>query len=247
LRRLAYLAIEQISGLRVLLLAFETSVRDGTIALRRDGVLLEERLLEQGGRRHAQTLVAEIDALLKSHACRPAQLDAVAVSSGPGSFTGLRVGVVSAKTLAYATGARLAAVDTLAAVAEQTPGRPPVLHVIADAQRADIHVATYRFSEERGDEYRRDGEIEIVAAAVWCGQRVAGDVVSGPGVEKVASLLTGRVHLPPHENRIPRAATIALLGERRIASGIVDDAWTTEPVYVRKSAAEEKWDAERGS
>ena len=66
------------------------------------------------------------------------------MSVGPGSFTGLRVGVVCAKTLAYATGARLAAVDTLEAIAANSPPDVETVHVITDAQRGDLFVGTYR-------------------------------------------------------------------------------------------------------
>ncbi|HUQ68608.1 MAG TPA: tRNA (adenosine(37)-N6)-threonylcarbamoyltransferase complex dimerization subunit type 1 TsaB, partial [Planctomycetaceae bacterium] len=84
------------------ILSLETSGLTGSIALDRDGVV-EQRELATAGRRHAQTLVAEMRDLLHAHGLRPADVNAVAVSIGPGSFTGLRVGVVCAKTFAYAT------------------------------------------------------------------------------------------------------------------------------------------------
>ena len=100
------------------ILAVDTSGMCGTIALQRDGELLEERELEQSRRRHAQTLISEVQELLQDHELGSSTVEIVAVSHGPGSFTGLRVGIVFAKTFAYATGCSIVAVDTLQAVAE---------------------------------------------------------------------------------------------------------------------------------
>ncbi|MFN5976898.1 MAG: tRNA (adenosine(37)-N6)-threonylcarbamoyltransferase complex dimerization subunit type 1 TsaB, partial [Planctomyces sp.] len=83
-----------------MLLAVETSGMTGSLALSADGQLLSERVLESEGRRHAQTLVSEVGLLLSGQGLTVGDLSAVAVSIGPGSFTGLRVGLVFAKTLA---------------------------------------------------------------------------------------------------------------------------------------------------
>ncbi|NQV27288.1 MAG: tRNA (adenosine(37)-N6)-threonylcarbamoyltransferase complex dimerization subunit type 1 TsaB [Rhodopirellula sp.] len=94
------------------ILAVDTSGMCGTLALRCGGELLEERELEQTRRRHAQTLISEVQELLQAHHLAAADVGIVAVSQGPGSFTGLRVGIVFAKTLAYVTGCPIVAVDT---------------------------------------------------------------------------------------------------------------------------------------
>src|SRR5438552_3091101 len=99
-----------------LTLAIETSGIVGSIALCSDGERIEERTL-QLGRHHGQSLIPELRQLLEDHRRKPRDCDLIAVSIGPGSFTGLRVGVVCAKTLAYVTGSRVAAVDTFHAIA----------------------------------------------------------------------------------------------------------------------------------
>src|ERR1700685_4685945 len=101
----------------MLILGTEPPGAGGSIAFCRDGVCLAEQSLEGAPRRHAQTLVSQIEATLGRLEFKMADLEGVAVSVGPGSFTGLRVGVVCAKTLAYAIGCPLAAGDTLAAIA----------------------------------------------------------------------------------------------------------------------------------
>jgi tRNA threonylcarbamoyl adenosine modification protein YeaZ len=103
----------------VKILAVDTSGFEGSVAISEDRHVLNQRCLNAEGRRHAQMLVLEVGELLKSQRLKPADIDIVAVSIGPGSFTGLRVGVVFAKTFAWANNAKLVAVDTLQAVAQR--------------------------------------------------------------------------------------------------------------------------------
>lgn len=225
----------------MLTLGIETSGRNGSVALASNGQILAARDLQAAGRRHAQTLVAEIDAMMGEQNLRMADCGAVAVSIGPGSFTGLRVGVVCAKTLAYATGCQLAAVDTFAAVAEAAPANIISLHVVSDAQRGELFIGSY--SRDSIGHFRRTGPIFIAEAETWCRARQPGEVVSGPDLDRVESMFSSECRLLPSECRFPTAANVALLGAREVNEGRVGDLWTLEPFYLRKSAAEEKWEA----
>ena len=225
----------------MLILGVETSGRSGTIALWRDGVPLTERLLAKAGRRHAQSLVPEIVGALKQFDVRVCDCGGLAVSIGPGSFTGLRVGVVFAKTFAYATGCRLVAIDTFLGIAENSPPDVGDVFVIADAQRGDLYVGHYRRNIEGA--FQPQQGIEIVDAEVWCQARSTADVVSGPGLEKYESDLANRCRILDPACRLPKASEIARLGERLLEAGERTDPWSLEPLYRRKSAAEEKWDA----
>lgn len=218
----------------MLVLGIETSGRLGEIALRRDHQILVVRSLAREGRRHAQTLVAEIDAVFRENGLKMCDCTRVAVSLGPGSFTGLRVGVVCAKTLAYATGCEVVGVDTYEAVAMNSPDDVDGLHVIGDAQRCDLFVARY---ERAAGGRRRTGEIEIRPAAKWCEARQASDVVTGPAATKWEDALVARCRVLGEEHHHPRAETVAELGAR---AENVDDFWTLAPLYIRRSAAEEK-------
>ena len=149
----------------MLILGIETSGTRGSIALFQNGACLAEAELEAAPRRHAQTLVTEIRDLFSQQGLRIPAIEAVAVSVGPGSFTGLRVGVVCAKTLAFATGARLAAVDTPEAIAANSPPDVKMVHVITDAQRGDLFAGTYRRTAE-GD-WLREGPLAIAAGEAW--------------------------------------------------------------------------------
>jgi tRNA threonylcarbamoyladenosine biosynthesis protein TsaB len=225
----------------MLILGIETSGLRGGIAVCRDGVCLADAALENAPRRHAQTLVTQIQATLEPLGVRIADLEAVAVSIGPGSFTGLRVGVVCGKTLAYAIGCRLAAVDTLEAIAANSPADLSVVHVIADAQRGDLFVGTYQRSSE-GDWIRKDPPT-IVLAREWVAALQAGDVVSGPGLAAVdRSPASATWRSLPESAWTPSARTVAQIGARQIARGLLADCATLEPFYLRRSAAEERAD-----
>jgi tRNA threonylcarbamoyladenosine biosynthesis protein TsaB len=168
--------------------------------------------------------------LLAEQGWKARALDAVIVSRGPGSYTGLRVGLMSAKTLAYATGCDLVAIDTFAAVAAQTPGG--VVDVIADAQQDKIYVQ--RFVQGQSE------ELGIVAFSSWLEALSEGVMVGGPGLEIFASRIPPD-RLIPSEDWLPRPESLLRLGLDRFLRGERDDPFTVEPLYLRPSSAEEKW------
>lgn len=231
--------------MNLLTLGVETSGLTGAVALRRDGQTIESVSLEQAGRRHAQTLVAEVDALLRRAGHTAQQLDAIAVSIGPGSFTGLRVGVVFAKTLAYATGCRLVAVDTFRAIAVASPADVSEVFVVSDAQRGDLFVGRYLLGNARTGP-QRQGEIGIESAEQFR-ERIqksatsrADLAITGPATGTLEFAQSASVKVLPPELRQPRAEFIAELGEQQVLSGELCDPWQLEPFYLRRSAAEEK-------
>lgn len=225
----------------MLVLGIETSGIGGSLALVRDGHCTAERSLSQDGRRHARTLVAELGSLLSAEKVAPADLDAVAVSIGPGSFTGLRVGVVCAKTLAWAAETQVIAIDTFLAVAAQAPPDVASLQVVGDGQRGDLYVGRYERLD--GARWSRPDEIEICPADRWLSSLTKSDVVSGPGLARHAVEAASRCRVLPPELCDPQAGTVALLGAAAAMRGEFADLWTLEPFYLRRSGAEEKADA----
>ena len=219
-------------------LGVETSGPVGSLALRRDGRCVEERFLPELGRRHAQSLVPEAAALLRRHGIAARDIGLVAVSIGPGSFTGLRVGVTFAKTFAYATGARLAAVESFLAIAGNTPAAPAVA-VVADAQRGGLILGRYLRGQD--GRFARESELKLVLPDGVQDVLSPRDLLTGPAVWRLAPDPSREV--APPRLRHPCASTVARLGE---TSSLDHDAdtWTLEPLYVRKSAAEEKRDAD---
>src|SRR5258706_7420107 len=112
----------------MLILAFDTATEVATSALVDDGELLGERASR------AQTLLEDVDALLRQGGAHPRDLDALAIGVGPGSFTGVRIGLATARGLALALDLRGAGVSTLDALAAGAPGATPLV----DARRREI-------------------------------------------------------------------------------------------------------------
>ncbi len=221
----------------MIVLGIETSGRSGSIAVVRDQVVLGETELSATGRRHARTLVPEIGQLLKELNLKMSQLDGIAVSIGPGSFTGLRVGIVCAKTLAYALQTPLIAVDTFLAIAENSGVTDCPLYVIDDALRGDVYAGAYQRGED--GTWTCESPPALTSMDEFLHRLPPESMISGPGVGKLSEDLKGR-KLVVESRRCPLAKQIALIGERRLISQDVDDFWTAEPHYIRRSAAEEK-------
>jgi tRNA threonylcarbamoyladenosine biosynthesis protein TsaB len=219
-------------------LGIETSGQTGSVALFCDDELFAERQLATAGRRHAQTLLSEIQELLQAAAVPPAAVNAVAVSLGPGSFTGLRVGVVCAKTWSYATGCRIVGIETFAGFASQSPPDWSQTWVIADAQRGDYFAAEYR--RDAKGEWCTTAEVAIVPGVSWLASRTPAEHIVGPGASRIAEGATPAHVVRDEWATRPSAAAIARLGRQRLLCGDADDPWTLSPVYIRPSAAEEK-------
>lgn len=227
----------------MLTLALDTSGSIGSVALRDAGVLLAERTL-QVGVHHGQSLVPEVQRLFRDYGRRIRDCELVAVSIGPGSFTGLRVGVVFAKTLAYATGCRVVAINTLLAIAHNAPSDVVSVQVASDAQRGELFVE--EFDRQPTGIWLSAAPVRIVNVREWADSLDPNSVVMGPGLEKLVATLAGRCRILDSELWTPRAACLAELGELAAQDGLLTDSWSLEPAYLRKSSAEEKWEARHG-
>ncbi len=218
-----------------MLLAVETSSSIGSIALMEDDVILAERQLGVAGPRHAQTLVPELDRLLKELGRTAESITAVAVSIGPGSFTGLRVGLTFAKTLAWLNHAPLLAVDTLQAVAQQADMTQPIVTAVCDAQRGELFAASYQ--QDLSTDFRhRMGEIRVCQID----DLVPGQLVIGPLPAKLRERVATVRSLAPEPSGMPRASTVARIGTQMLKQSQFAVPETLEPVYIRVSYAEEK-------
>jgi tRNA threonylcarbamoyladenosine biosynthesis protein TsaB len=196
-----------------------------------------ERSLDEG-RRHARDLAPAVADLLAAAGWRPRDLQGVIVSRGPGSYTGLRVGVMSAKALAYATGCALLAVDTFRAVALQAPAEAALLDVLADAQQDRIYVQP--FGRDDGG-WRERAALAVRPFPEWLAGREAGAWVTGPGLRKWEGRLPGDVPRVEPAGREPQPASLLRLGLARYQAGERDDPYALEPLYLRPSSAEEQW------
>ena len=187
-------------------------------------------------RRQARDLTATIDAMLKAESLHPADLTGVMVSRGPGSYTGLRVGLMTAKALAYALGCELRAVDTFAAIAEQTPAEAKRVWVIADALQGQVYVQRF---DRQGEQWTPAQELRIGAADEWLNWLQAGASVSGPGVDTYADSIPQDCLVVPEADRLPRVESVYAVG-RGLTPLTKEEVFALEPLYLRGSSAEEK-------
>jgi tRNA threonylcarbamoyladenosine biosynthesis protein TsaB len=222
---------------RVLIL--ETSGRIGYVAVALGDELRGVRRLEET-RRHARDLVPAMAELLAKQSWRPRDIQAVIVSRGPGSYTGLRVGIMSAKTFAYAASCALIAVDTFAALALQAPPSASRIDVLADAQQDKVYVQSFVRSVE---EWQSISELTIRKFADWLAAREPSAWVTGPGLLKWAPRLPAEAPQLDASLWEPQPASLLRLGLARYRAGQRDDPWTLEPLYLRPSSAEEQWRA----
>jgi tRNA threonylcarbamoyladenosine biosynthesis protein TsaB len=188
----------------MLILAFDTATDVATSALVDDGEVLGERVSR------AQTLLEDVDALLRQGGAGPHSVDALAVGIGPGSFTGVRVGLATARGLALALGVPVAGVSTLDALAAGAPGATPVI----DARRREVFVL--------------QGEPRVLAPAEL--ELEAGTVCVGSGAVRYRSVLEAAgAEIPPDEDErhLPRARFHAQLARDFGAADAV------EPLYLR--------------
>ena len=248
-------------GFAVRILALETTETIGSVAAASDDKLLAELELNPQ-QRSAASLAPALEDLLKMVGWRPGDVQLVATTIGPGSFTGLRVGVTTAKTFAYAVGAEVLGVDTLQAIANglpgETPGTVPIfgteglkngtvpfdrdtrLSVAMDAQRGDV--VAQAFARDADGWFQPAGPQELLAIDAWLAGLSTGTLVAGPVLQKLLDRLPAGVAAAEARYWHPRAAGVARLAAWLYAAGRRDDVWSLSPRYSRRSAAEEKWD-----
>jgi tRNA threonylcarbamoyladenosine biosynthesis protein TsaB len=228
-----------ISKPRILIL--ETSGRSGQVALARGDQFLAVRKLDEA-RRHARDLAPALAELLIEQGWSARELDVVLVGRGPGSYTGLRVGIISAKMLAYATGCVMLAIDTFAAIARQALLEVDRLDVLADAQQGKIYVQSF---QRHVGEWQPATALSIDRFENWLSRRSASAWVSGPGLTTYRARLPEGVPVVAAGDWEPRAESLLTIGLRRYRRGERDDPWSLEPIYLRPSAAEEQWKGHR--
>ena len=224
----------------MLILAFETSAKAGSVALAEDGRLLGESY-QNTGLTHSQTLLTMAQELIASCGCQPADVQAIAVANGPGSFTGVRIGVAAAKGFAWGAGIPCCGVSTLEAMALGFGVYNGYVLPVMDARREQVYTATFHAEKGRLFRVTEDRAISL--------EELKKDLISlkepiflvGDGsilcyntlLEDVPALI-----LPPEHRMHQRAAGVALAALPHLKAGEGCDGSTLTPNYLRVSQAE---------
>lgn len=202
----------------------------------RSGVVLAEDAERTSGS-HVAGLPALIERTLAHAELTVADVEAVAISIGPGSFTGLRIGLALAKGIVFAGGLRLVAVPTLEALALAADA-PPGATVCAtlDARKREVYAALFQL-DAAGRPARLTPDLALAPEAL-ASRLPPGCVLVGDGAEAYADVLASRGTVRPFTTHGPRGGLVARLGGERLAAGDAADPGTLEPVYVRPPEAE---------
>jgi tRNA threonylcarbamoyladenosine biosynthesis protein TsaB len=225
-----------------LILALETATPLLSAAVLRGDELIEECRAAAGPA--AETLLPCVDRLLSSTGFDLREVDAFAVSIGPGSFTSLRVGAATAKGLAFGTDRPIAAVSTLRALAERAAASVVTVVPMLDARRGEVYAAAYAGGAQREP---------ILAEGVYtpeelCGKLNAPLLLLGDGIAVAGATLReqlGAVECLESPAGDPSAACVGALGARILAQGGGRRAEDLVPRYVRRAEAEVKRTGER--
>jgi tRNA threonylcarbamoyladenosine biosynthesis protein TsaB len=221
------------------LLIIETSGRIAEVALAEGENVRGARRLDEA-RRHARDLAPAVKELLAAAGCKPREVQAVIVSRGPGSYTGLRVGIMSAKAFAYAAGCAILAVDTFAAIARRAPPEVQRLDVLGDAQQDNVYVQHFD-RPGPGGPLIGVSSLVICPFSQWLTQCQPGTAATGPGIRGKEGRLREDSVVVDGARWDPRAESLLELGLDRYLRGDRDDLWAVEPLYLRPSAAEQQW------
>lgn len=211
-------------------------------------VVSEEKILaeytQQVKKNHSERLLPLIDTVLRDIGLKPRDLDGVAVAGGPGSFTGLRIGMVTAKALGQSLELPLCSISTLAALAKQHPLFPGLICPILDARREQVYNAIFA----AGTEVERlvaDRALSVTELIQELRERSVPVLFVGDAVpvyrQTLKEALASRACFMPPESATCRASSVARLGLSQLRAGQGQSWRDLQPFYLRRSEAEVKY------
>lgn len=225
----------------LLILSIETATGCGSVALTRgnvnNGHLLAEAVA-QPEKTHSRQLLGSVDWVMKAAGLGWSEVDGIAVSLGPGSFTGLRIGMAAAKGIALAAGLPLIGVSTLDGLALSCPVIDRPLWCLLDARKQEVYAGCYRPGS--GGRPEQVSPARAIRPDLLVENISEPSILAGPGVDEYYELFSRvpDVQLIPAALSSPRAARVGFLAAGFLARGEVLDQVTAAPLYVRASEAE---------
>ena len=224
----------------MLILAFETTAKAGSVALLDEKKLLGESY-QNTGLTHSQTLMVMAEDLLKQCGKTVSDVTAVAVAEGPGSFTGVRIGVAAAKGFAWGGELPCYGISTLEAMAETLGVYQGYVCPCMDARRNQVYNALFYVNCGKAERVREDRAIALSDLAEELKALEGPIFLVGDGSNLTYSTLSGEIPnliLPPEHRMHQRASGVALLAAKKIAAGEPGDGNALNPNYLRLSQAE---------
>lgn len=210
------------------ILNLETSTRNCSVSIAKKGNLIASKEVAEAGFTHAEKLHVFIESLLLENNITFSELSAVAVSKGPGSYTGLRIGVSAAKGLCYALDIPLIAIPTLAILASQIVVENGVVIPMIDARRMEVYSAVF---DSSGTQIR-DVKAEILTESIF--DAFEGTVhIVGDSSDKAKTVLTNPRFIFHEQVVFPSAQTMAAMSYLQFTEQKFEDLAYFEPFYLK--------------
>lgn len=222
------------------ILAIESSNQTMSVATMEDGLVVTE-YTRNGNLQHGTQLMPAIEKVMESSNWTPQELNQIAITKGPGSYTGVRIGATIAKTLAWTLNKPLVPVSSLKVLAANASLSEMKIIPLIDARRRNVYVGMYQMKNEKLVEILPDRHIESEQLFEQLSERRESYLFVGQDIplykERIQEVLGERAYFIQKENRLPRASALATLS---IDSPVVETHLFI-PEYLKKPEAEEKW------
>lgn len=231
------------------ILGIDTATRVAGAAVVGEGRLIAERFVHNL-KTHSQNIMPIIQQVMEDSELKPHELHGIAVTGGPGSFTGLRIGMSVAKTMGQVLNIPVVGISTLQALAWNAVGIDGLICPLLDARKQEAYTCLYKSVD--------GGLLELVGPAALGIDKLTDILLGyesqvtflGDGVpvfrDVIAERLGSRASFGTMINSYPRAGAVAELGLAKIKEGGLADATFMQPVYLRKSEAELSWEEKHG-
>jgi tRNA threonylcarbamoyladenosine biosynthesis protein TsaB len=230
----------------VIILSIDSSTPVAGIAVS-DGKKLLGEVMINTQNTHSEKLMPMVAQLLHDLQMSIQQIDAVAITCGPGSFTGLRIGMATAKGIVQGGNKKLIAIPTLDTLAQNLNHYPGIICPIMNAQKKQVYTAIYKSTEtgmERLSDYQAIEAETLAEQLLTLGETVW---FTGDGVDAFADVFRAKLgaqcRLADGNTVLPQAGALAMLAAERAEQEQFDDLYQAELIYIRKSEAEVQWEA----
>lgn len=224
-------------------LGIETSSVVSSVAVMNENQLLGEITI-QAGLTHSEQLVPHIQSLLEMVRVQKTDLKGIVVASGPGSFTGLRIGMGTAKAMAYALRIPLYGVMTMDSLARNIPYTTDTICTVIDAQKKHVYAALYTYEDSQLKIIESPFVVEAVSLVERLRTQQNRVIFVGDGIKRIAPLIEDDESLIISDPiyRIPKASSLLLSAQSLIERGECANPMDMVPYYIRRSEAEVLWE-----
>lgn len=228
----------------MLVLSVDSSYSTATCALIKDDKILAEINLNDK-KQHSVILMRLIDSILKEYEIDINDIDAFIISRGPGSFTGLRIGMATLKGLAFASKKPLISVSTLDALAYNSISFQGIICPIMDALRDNIYICLYKNENNNLTPLIKEQCLNINELVTILKEQTLPIIFVGDGVAKHKEFLQENIpnsFFAPNHSNFPKASSVGELGIKKINDGVIENIDSINPIYLRKSQAEREYE-----